>query len=82
MSNTEAAAPASSVNLCKGLLLGCLVALSAAACGQRGPLYLPEQQAAPGAEASATEQAGEPDEEPGDETDGAAESPADGSLSA
>jgi predicted small lipoprotein YifL len=42
MSNTRPAAREKQHSVRKALLLGCVVAAFGTACGQRGPLYLPE----------------------------------------
>lgn len=42
MSNSGPAAREKQHSVRKALLLGCMVAVVGAACGQRGPLYLPE----------------------------------------
>jgi predicted small lipoprotein YifL len=44
MSNSGPPARAQRHSVRKALLLGCAVALFVAACGQRGPLYLPEKE--------------------------------------
>lgn len=47
MSNTRPAACEKQHSVRKALLLGCMVALFGAACGQRGPLYLPQPEPQP-----------------------------------
>lgn len=47
MSNSGPAAREKPHSVRKALLLGSLVALFGAACGQRGPLYLPEPEPQP-----------------------------------
>jgi predicted small lipoprotein YifL len=47
MSNSGPAAREKQHSVRKALLLGCVVALLGAACGQRGPLYLPEPEPQP-----------------------------------
>ena len=64
MSNSGPAAREKPHSVRKALLLGCVVALLGAACGQRGPLYLPEREpaatpAAPAAADDAQSAAGE-----------------------
>ena len=66
MSNSGPAAREKPHSVRKALLLGCVVALFGAACGQRGPLYLPQpelqpesQPAAPAAAEGAQSEAGE-----------------------
>ena len=77
MSNSGPAAREKPHSVRKALLLGCVVALLGAACGQRGPLYLPEKSdvtirpapaatkpEAPAEPAPATEQAPTAEPEP------------------
>ena len=47
MSNSGPAAREKPHSVRKALLLGCVVALFGAACGQRGPLYLPQPESQP-----------------------------------
>jgi predicted small lipoprotein YifL len=47
MSNSGPAAREKPHSVRKALLLGCVVALFGAACGQRGPLYLPQSEPQP-----------------------------------
>jgi predicted small lipoprotein YifL len=78
MSNSGAAARDKPHSVRQALLLGCVVALLGAACGQRGPLYLPQpesqsqsrpQPAAPAAAADAQKEAGEAEEKRTEEKD-------------
>ena len=78
MSNSGPAAREKPHSVRKALLLGCVVALLGAACGQRGPLYLPEREpaatpaAAPAALAAADDAqsgAGEAEENSAEEKD-------------
>jgi len=67
MSNSGPAAREKPHSVRKALLLGCVAALLGAACGQRGPLYLPEREpaatpAAPAAADDAQSAAGEAEE--------------------
>jgi predicted small lipoprotein YifL len=80
MSNSGPPARARQHSVRKALLLGCAVALLGAACGQRGPLYLPEQgppaaattpEDARGEEARPEEEKDEQAPEPGSTGDGA-----------
>lgn len=76
MSNSGAAARGKPHSVRQALLLGCVVALLGTACGQRGPLYLPQpesqsrpQPAAPAAAADAQKEAGEAEEKSTEEKD-------------
>ena len=82
MSNSGPAAREKPHSVRKALLLGCVVALLGAACGQRGPLYLPQpepQPAAPPAEsAAAAESADDAGGEAEESEDSASEEEDDG----
>jgi predicted small lipoprotein YifL len=74
MSHSGPAAREKQHSVRQSLLLGCVVALLGAACGQRGPLYLPEREpaatpAAPAAAADAQGAAGEAGENGAEEKD-------------
>jgi predicted small lipoprotein YifL len=74
MSSSGPAAREKPHSVRKALLLGCVVALLGAACGQRGPLYLPEREpaatpAAPAAADGAQNGAGEGEEDHSEEKD-------------
>lgn len=80
MSNSGPAARAMRHSVRKALLLGCLIALFGSACGQRGPLYLPEPEppAAGATAADARDEEAQPEEEQ-DQQAPAPESTGDGS---
>jgi predicted small lipoprotein YifL len=67
MSSSGPAAREKRHSVRKALLLGCVVALVAAACGQRGPLYLPERE--PPAAGATADDARSEDAQPEDEKD-------------
>jgi predicted small lipoprotein YifL len=80
MSNPGSAARAMRHSVRKALLLGCVVALFGTACGQRGPLYLPEREPpAAGETADGTRGEGAQPEEEKDKQAPEPESTGDGS---
>jgi predicted small lipoprotein YifL len=73
MSNSGPPRRAKRHSVCRVLLLGCAFALFGVACGQRGPLYLPEQE--PPAAATTPEDARSEEARPEEEKDEPAPSP-------